>query len=74
MLNPEDDVYLYLRARALTFLRHRLNDVCHVRLCLGGHEPARKAGTQGSLKRRSLLYEETNLSTLPASSVVPRYK
>lgn len=43
VLNPEDDVYLYLRARALTFLRHRLNDVCHVRLCLGG----RRAGAQG---------------------------
>lgn len=41
--NREDDVYLYVRARALTSLRHRLNDLCDVRLCLGG----RQTGAQG---------------------------
>ena len=35
-LEPNSGLYRYLRARGLTFLRHRLNDVSHVRLCLGG--------------------------------------
>ena len=30
-------LYKYLRARALTFLRHRLTEVCDARLCIGGH-------------------------------------
>jgi SLOG cluster2 len=33
---PRTPLYRYLRARGLTFLRHRLTDVCHVRICLGG--------------------------------------
>ena len=33
---PENVLYQYVRARGLTFLRHRLNDVCHVRFCIGG--------------------------------------
>lgn len=33
---PNSAIYRYLRARGLTWLRHRLNDTCHVRLCLGG--------------------------------------
>jgi SLOG cluster2 len=33
----KNDLYPYLRARGLTFLRHRLTDACDVRLCLGGH-------------------------------------
>jgi hypothetical protein len=36
-------LYGYLRARGLTFLRQRLNDVCHARLCVGG----RRSGSQG---------------------------
>ncbi|HLN04511.1 MAG TPA: hypothetical protein VK335_34815 [Bryobacteraceae bacterium] len=40
---PNSPLYGYLRARGLTFLRHRLNDVCHVRLCVGG----RRSGSQG---------------------------
>jgi hypothetical protein len=40
---PNNPLYRYIRARALTFLRHRLNDVCHVRLCLGG----RRSGFAG---------------------------
>lgn len=40
---PADALYRYVRARGLTFLRHRLNDDCHVRLCLGG----RRAGAAG---------------------------
>jgi len=38
-----DGIHRYLRARALTFLRHRINEVSDVRLCLGG----RRAGAQG---------------------------
>ena len=40
---PDSPLYQYLRARGLTFLRHRLNDICHVRMCLGG----RRAGSAG---------------------------
>jgi hypothetical protein len=40
---PSAPLYTYLRARGLTFLRHRLNDVCDVRLCVGG----RRSGSQG---------------------------
>jgi hypothetical protein len=32
----KDELYQYIRARGLTFMRHRLTDVCDVRLCLGG--------------------------------------
>lgn len=40
---PDSPLYAYLRARGLTFLRHRLNAVSHVRLCVGG----RRSGSQG---------------------------
>jgi hypothetical protein len=40
---PNSPLYAYLRARGLTFLRHKLNSVCHVRLCVGG----RRSGSQG---------------------------
>jgi hypothetical protein len=40
---PASPLYSYLRARALTFLRHTLNAVCHVRICVGG----RRSGSQG---------------------------
>lgn len=40
---PQSDLYQYLRARGLTFLRHRLNEICHARLCLGG----RRSGSAG---------------------------
>jgi hypothetical protein len=40
---PDNRLYRYIRARGLTFLRHRLNDACHVRLCLGG----RRSGSAG---------------------------
>ena len=33
---PDNVLYQYVRARGLTFLRHRLNTVSHVRFCLGG--------------------------------------
>ena len=35
-VGPSNALYQYIRARALTYLRHRLNDACHVRFCLGG--------------------------------------
>jgi hypothetical protein len=40
---PNNPLYQYIRARGLTFLRHRLNDACHVRLCVGG----RRSGFAG---------------------------
>jgi hypothetical protein len=40
---PNAQLYTYLRARGLTFLRHKLNDACDVRLCVGG----RRSGSQG---------------------------
>jgi hypothetical protein len=40
---PTSPVYRYVRARGLTFLRHRLTDICHARLCVGG----RRSGSQG---------------------------
>jgi hypothetical protein len=35
-VGPDNGLYRYVRARGLTFLRHRLNTVSHVRFCLGG--------------------------------------
>jgi hypothetical protein len=35
-IEPTNGLYRYVRARGLTFLRHRLNEASHVRLCLGG--------------------------------------
>jgi SLOG cluster2 len=35
-VGPADGLYQYVRARGLTFQRHRLNTVSHVRFCLGG--------------------------------------
>ncbi|MFN7939581.1 MAG: hypothetical protein U0R19_40015 [Bryobacteraceae bacterium] len=40
---PNDPRYAYLRARGLTHLRHRLTDLCHARVCLGGP----RSGSQG---------------------------
>jgi len=41
--DPNGGLYRYVRARGLTFLRHRLTETCHVRLCLGG----RRSGSAG---------------------------
>jgi len=35
-VDSSNNVYRYVRARALTFQRHRLNEVSDVRFCLGG--------------------------------------
>lgn len=40
---PTDPSYSYLRARGLTFLRHRLTNLCNARLCIGGP----RSGSQG---------------------------
>lgn len=40
---PNDPRYAYIRARGLTYLRQRLNDLCHARLCIGGP----RSGSQG---------------------------
>jgi len=40
---PDSALFRYVRARGLTFLRHRLDKVCHARLCLGG----RQSGSAG---------------------------
>jgi SLOG cluster2 len=42
-VGPDNGLYQYVRARGLTFLRHRLNTVSHVRFCLGG----RASGYEG---------------------------
>lgn len=42
-LQPNARNYRYIRARGLTFLRHRLNSDCDARLCLGG----RRSGSAG---------------------------
>jgi hypothetical protein len=43
LADPNDPLYRYTRARGLTFLRRRLNDVSHVRFCIGG----RRSGYAG---------------------------
>jgi hypothetical protein len=40
---PGGELYRYVRARGLTHLRHRLDDLSHGRLCLGG----KKSGSAG---------------------------
>ncbi len=40
---PDDGLFIYARARGLTFLRHKLGEMCHARLCVGG----RRVGYQG---------------------------
>jgi hypothetical protein len=40
---PESALYRYVRARGLTFLRHRLDDAAEARLCVGG----RRSGFTG---------------------------
>jgi hypothetical protein len=40
---PESPQYRYVRARGLTFLRHRLDEISDARLCVGG----RRAGSAG---------------------------
>lgn len=42
-LDPTQNMYRYIRARGLTFLRHRLNDKSHARVCVGG----RHSGYEG---------------------------
>ena len=41
--HPDSELYRYVRARGLTFLRHRLDAASHARLCLGG----RRSGFSG---------------------------
>jgi hypothetical protein len=52
--NGEDDVYKYLRARALTFLRHRLNEVCDARICLGGRQTSAQGRYPGVIEEALL--------------------
>ena len=52
---PQTALHRYLRARGLTFLRHRLNTACHARLCLGGR-------TSGSSGRYPGIIEEALLA------------
>lgn len=40
---PDDRLFIYARARGLTFLRHKLGEISHARLCIGG----RRFGYQG---------------------------
>jgi hypothetical protein len=52
---PSDPLYRYVRARALTHLRHRLNDESDARFCIGGR-------TQGSAGRYPGVIEEALLA------------
>lgn len=40
---PDDRLFVYARARGLTYLRHKLGEMCNARLCIGG----RRFGYQG---------------------------
>jgi hypothetical protein len=40
---PDDGLFVYARARGLTYLRHKLGEICNARLCIGG----RRFGYQG---------------------------
>jgi SLOG cluster2 len=53
--SPNDPLYRYLRARALTHLRHRLNAQCDARICIGGR-------TSGSAGRCPGVIEEALLA------------
>jgi SLOG cluster2 len=52
--DPSDVLYQYVRARGLTFLRHRLNDACHVRLCLGGRRSGSESRYPGVIEEALL--------------------
>jgi hypothetical protein len=54
-LGPRHPLYLYLRARGLTHLRHRLNDESKARFCIGGR-------TGGSAGRYPGVIEEALLA------------
>ncbi len=56
---PDSFLYRYVRARGLTFLRHRLNAVSHVRLCLGGPR-AGSAGRYPGIIEEALLTVRQN--------------
>jgi hypothetical protein len=63
---PADPRYAYLRARGLTYLRHRLTDLCHARVCLGGP----RSGSQGrypGLVEEALLAVQQNTPLYLAS-------
>jgi hypothetical protein len=53
-VGPNEGLYQYVRARGLTFLRHRLNDASHVRFCLGGRG-SRYAGRYPGVIEEALL-------------------
>jgi hypothetical protein len=56
---PDSLLYRYVRARGLTFLRHRLNEVSHVRVCLGGPR-AGAAGRYPGIIEEALLAVREN--------------
>jgi hypothetical protein len=55
---PDSAIYRYLRARGLTFLRHRLNDACHVRLCIGGRRSGFDGRYPGVIEEAMMAVEE----------------
>jgi hypothetical protein len=63
---PDDPRYAYLRARSLTYLRHRLTDLCDARVCVGGP----RSGSQGrypGLVEEALLAVQQNTPLYIAS-------
>ncbi len=58
-VQPDHALYRYIRGRGLTFLRHRLNDACHVRLCLGGRRSGFAGRYPGVIEEAMLAVAET---------------
>lgn len=54
----DSDAYLYVRARALTFLRHRLNEISNARLCIGGRRTRAQGRYPGIVEEALLAVRE----------------
>jgi hypothetical protein len=55
---PDSPLYKYMRARGLTFLRHRLGSVCHARLCIGGPRSSNQGRYPGVIEEALLAVRE----------------
>lgn len=64
-------LYQYVRARGLTFLRHRLGELCDARLCLGGRASGYEGRYPGVIEEALLSLRRTRLSIFPVCSVAP---
>jgi hypothetical protein len=55
---PNSLLYKYMRARGLTYLRHRLGSVCHARLCIGGPRSSDEGRYPGVIEEALLAIRE----------------